>query len=358
MSFARPVTGPPNVPGPSRIMRRIGLWGAPGSGKTTFLAALNVAVLRGGHNWRIFGVDDEATAFLSESTAMLTERREFPEATTNLEHRSWVMMGETEVRYGSRWRRKTATVPVEFHLDMLDAPGAYFDSHSATGNGAVEEPVSDRLGFDDEDEEEARPLHEPFSDEEELVDNLATCDGIVYLFDPIREWKDGDAYRYFHRTFLKVAQRAMQSGRLVNARLPHYLAVCITKFDEPKVYLTARRRGYLTYDMTDPHLFPRVHEDAAEHLFRDLCRISATGNAEMVRSTIEKYFLPERVRYFATSAVGFFLGSSARFRDADFQNVVPLKDGRTRIRGEVHPINVVEPLLWLGQQLIDTPGMR
>lgn len=358
MSFARPAAAPPHAPGPSRIIRRIGLWGAPGSGKTTFLAALNVAVLRGGHNWRLFGVDDEATAFLSESTAMLTERREFPPATTNVEHRSWVLMSQAEVRYGPRWRRRTATVPVEFHLDMLDAPGSRFDSQGSGGNGAVKEPIGDRLGFDDEDDEDDAPFHEPLSDDEELIDSLATCDGILYLFDPIREWKVGDAYRYFHRTFLRVAQRAMQSGRLVDTRLPHHLAVCVTKFDEPKVYLTARERGYLTYDMADPYLFPRVHEDAAEDLFRDLCRISATGSAEMVRTSIEKYFLPERVRYFATSAVGFYLGSAARFRGADFQNVVPVKNGKSMIRGEVHPINVVEPLLWLGRHLADTPGVR
>ena len=152
MSFARPVTGPPNVPGPSRIMRRIGLWGAPGSGKTTFLAALNVAVLRGGHNWRIFGVDDEATAFLSESTAMLTERREFPEATTNLEHRSWVMMGETEVRYGSRWRRSarspargsapgpvTASAPPRPEADVV--PGRSYLAPAAVGPAMARGPA-------------------------------------------------------------------------------------------------------------------------------------------------------------------------------------------------------------------------
>ena len=48
-----------------RSLGRIGLWGAPGSGKTTFLAALNIAVNQAAaRELMIFGVDDASTDFL------------------------------------------------------------------------------------------------------------------------------------------------------------------------------------------------------------------------------------------------------------------------------------------------------
>jgi hypothetical protein len=40
----------------------------------------------------------------------------------------------------------------------------------------------------------------------------------------------------------------------------------------------------------------------------------------------------------------------ARFREDDNQNAVE-QDGRVRIRGQIHPINVLEPILWRGQSV-------
>ena len=39
----------------------ISMWGAPGSGKTTFLAALNIALTRWGKDWKVIGADEAST---------------------------------------------------------------------------------------------------------------------------------------------------------------------------------------------------------------------------------------------------------------------------------------------------------
>ena len=62
-------------------MRRIGLWGATQSGKSTFLAALYIAVSRAEHDLRIFGVNDPSTDFLVRNTSLLNSKHRFPEGT-------------------------------------------------------------------------------------------------------------------------------------------------------------------------------------------------------------------------------------------------------------------------------------
>jgi len=328
-------------------MRRIGLWGAPGSGKTTFLAALNVAVIQSREDLLIYGSDDEATDFLAENTSMLTTQRMFPPATQTLRPLSWALhlpvQRTTKKKFG---RQSTETVTLQFNIDLVDAPGATFrsvPSAAAGGAGAA-------LLFDDEESDA------PSAPEEEIIDHLAGCDGIVFLFDPIRERSAGDAYEYFQGTLLRIAQRRLGQGATVSPKLPQYLAVCVTKLDAPEVYRRAKMRGYKTFDQNDPYLFPRVGDEKAEQFFAELCTGTDVGNANLVMGAIGKFFMPTRVKYFITSAIGFYLGSATRFREHDYQNALPDRDGVTRIRGQIHPINVVEPLLWLGQCLSSLDG--
>ena len=329
------------APPAARVLRRIGLWGAPRSGKTTYLAALNVAVARSRQDLLIYGVDDEATEFLADNTDLLTKQRRFPPATESLHPLSWAMhmptQRVTQKRFG---RQTTETIPLQLNLDLLDAPGGIF----ASVQGGAASARSQDLGFDDDDDAVVR--EDP---EDELIDHLASCDGIVFLFDPIREQQEGDAYQYFQGTLLRIAQRRFSQGGTVSAKLPQFLAVCITKFDDPDVYRRAKLGGYRTFDDRDPFLFPRVHDDSAARFFTELCRVSDMGNADLVSGAIQKYFMPDRVRYFITSAIGFYVGRATRFREHDYQNAVRDSTGEVRIRGAIYPINVVEPLLWLGQ---------
>jgi energy-coupling factor transporter ATP-binding protein EcfA2 len=331
----------------SRTLRRVGLWGAPGSGKTTFLAALNIAITRSAQDLLIFGIDDESTEFLSENTSMLTKDRLFPPATEANRPLSWAMHVPAERSVKKRFGR-TISEPyhIQLNIDLLDAPGRSYASVRTAGGSQS----SAALGFDDDDDDASA------SPEEELVEHLAACDGIVFLFDPTREKTKGDAYDYFQGTLARIAQRRLTQNRERTVKLPQYLAVCMTKLDDPDVYRHVKRGGYRTFDEDDPFMFPRVHEDSAYHFFAELCRDSDVGNADLVQGAIGHFFMPDRVKYFVTSAIGFYLGNASRFREQDYKNTVEESAGSPRIRGAIYPINVVEPLLWIAQCLATTAG--
>ncbi|PRX66977.1 hypothetical protein B0I32_105417 [Nonomuraea fuscirosea] len=336
-------------PGPeprAPFQGRIGLWGAPQSGKTTFLAALRVAVDQGESDWWLHGSNDASTDFLTDMTHQLITLRQFPAATLNLPpNLQWVFRGEREVRRRTRFGlTRTEREVTAIMLDLLDAPGGMYRGDSRRSNAAP----SGRVQFHDDDGADAGDGRKDLSEEERLIDHLVSCDGLIYLFDPTRERSRRDSYDYFQRTVMQLAQRA--AGRSRDRFLPHHLAVCITKFDHPYVYEPAHRLGYAD-NTTKDEGFPTVPDALAAELFSVLCASDVQNSAVLLDKGIRTSFSPDRTRYFMTSAVGFYLDPKVRrFQPAQPWNVVeetgPEGD-TTRILGGVHPINVIEPLVWL-----------
>lgn len=312
--------------GDGRLQHGIAMWGVPSSGKTTFLAALSLALNQQEDDWNVIGVDTVSEKKLMELTTSLTKDRMFPPPTRGIDSYGWILNGlvsHTE-RNGMK-RRRQREVPVKISLDLVDASGEIGNPEQAT-----------------------------FSLREELVENLARCRGIVFMFDPVREFNEGDA---FDNTFGMLVQLAgkLQVAKNSNGRLPHHVAVCVTKFDEQRVIETANRLDMLEADPADRYEFPRVNDDDARDFFIKLCSVSGTGNGEMIPNTLERYFRRDRVKYFITSAVGFYVDPmTGKYDPDDPMNLLPANPPAQpfpRIRGPIHPINVVEPLLWLGRKV-------
>lgn len=302
----------------------IAMWGAPGCGKTTFLAALDIALDRVHGDWKVVGADGGSTEVLTRMSTSLAVHHEFPEATRGIERYKWCLVGQTEEPTRRWWNRGTVARNNKIGLDVLDATGELF----ASGYPA---------------------------DRRSLFDSLVASRGIVYLFDPIREYELGDAYENLHGVLAQISQRMLHMPEFTDGRLPHYLAICVTKFDEVRVLKTADRLNLLSVDPDDQYGFPRIVDDEdARRLFEELCDISASGNAELVLNKLTKFFRPDRVRFFATSAIGFHLDPRTnRFDPRDYQNLMPDAGSAKgyQIRSGVYPINVMEPLLWLAQRL-------
>jgi hypothetical protein len=316
------------VPAAETVLRKgITLWGASATGKTTFLAALYTALLDQDTGWRLRGEDRASTENLVKLTAKLAEDGVFPEATVGVQDYNWSLVGTAPRAikewhwYGPRRLDKHVVIP----LNIVDAAGEVSDAGQVYG----------------------REITQRF------VDNLANSIGIVFFFDPIREFEQGDAFRH---TFGVLTQLDSQMKR--RGKLPHYVTVCITKFDEQRVFDTAERLRMIDYDDSAPG-FPRVPEPDAREFFARLSAVSRTNSAHRVLPLLEQTFDKSRIRFFVTSAIGFYVDRySGMFDPRDYQQHIPqgAEGEMPRVRGVVRPINVVEPIVWLGRQLARTAG--
>ena len=186
-----------------------------------------------------------------------------------------------------------------------------------------------------------------------LIENLARSAGIVLFFDPISEFQRGDAFRHMYGVLTQVKAMLQRHGPL-----PHYVAVCITKFDEIPVFEAAQKLRVVEYDPYPPE-FPEVPDQYAREFFNRLVRLSKSDSAGLVLPMLEQTFRAERIKFFTTSAIGFYVDPQLDVFDPDdYQNHIPRENpgDRDYIRGGIYPINVVEPILWLGRNVAS--GLR
>jgi hypothetical protein len=213
-------------------------------------------------------------------------------------------------------------------------------------------------GRDDRDDDDlviggaggpAVPIEPIGSNDDRLLDHLQMCDGIIYLYDPERDAKTGDAFQYFYPVLEKLTSRVLGQRTYAGSKLPQHVAVCVTKFDMPDIFRTAQVRGYTVTDPRPPYL-PRIETDMAAAFFQELAE-SPNSNTDLVARGLQRHF--DTIEYFITSSIGFYV-SEGRFRSHDGMNVKRTGPGMGEfgIRGKVYPINVLEPLLWLHQSIV------
>src|SRR5262249_38391601 len=146
-------------------------------------------------------------------------------------------------------------------------------------------------------------------------------------------------------TVLELASRMSNAGRLKRGRLPHTLAVCITKFDDRRVFCKTYERGYVTLEPGGRGV-PIISDVNAAALFDNLCDESVPANdAALIRGTLARFFYPDRVKYFAISSLGFYVPPGGTFDPQDPSNL------DLRLRGEVRPVGVPELLLQLASRI-------
>jgi double-GTPase-like protein len=316
---------PPPNPGPPPS-RGIAMLGAQQTGKTTFLAALQIALLRKPDlGWSLTGDNPGSTQALISFMNSMSHDHEFPQATVAIENYRWSLEAELPkaIREWHWWGFRRKDLYIRVPLELMDAPG-----ESADGR-LLGRALSDRL-----------------------VENLARSAGIVLFFDPVSEFERGDAFVHSYGVLAQLRSQAARRGRL-----PHHVAVCITKFDEIRVLESAQKLRVVEYELGREE-FPQVPEEYAAEFFNRLIRLSRSDNAGLILPLLEQTFHKERVRFFVTSAIGFYLDPSIGVFDPDdYQNHIPgVPPEPDRIRGAIYPINVIEPVLWLGRNVARTAG--
>jgi hypothetical protein len=303
------------------------MWGGSGTGKTTFLGVLDIALNRKDYGLTMTGADDASVDMLTEMTETINDRREFPPATQSIDVFKWDIYSVRPPHPPPGGTAAPPTRPFKITLKLTDPSGELMK------RGQRSNP-----------------------DRKKLIDDIVDSTGILFMFDPIREFAQGDAFSTTNGVLKQLLLAfASKDPAKFTGRLPHYVAVCITKFDEPRILETARRMGVLRRDPHDPHDLPWVHNNDARKLLNSLTMVSGSGDGDMIVNALNTHFYPERVSYFVTSAVGLYVNpQTQKFDIDDPQNLIKNSAGMSnsaRIRGPVRPFNIVEPVLWLSEQI-------
>ena len=305
---------------------KIGIIGGTGSGKTTYLASLRISALLGeSGGWRIDGLDDiceGSELFLSDMTETLLTGS-FPGATSGtgkdlafmvsgtltqaIASRIVGLMGISDQLTSATLKRFKMARPVNFPLYFRDQPGVVFY--------------------------ETKETHD------KLWKHLADCTGLIYLYDYTTDAKSRyNNYLSLQKPTGFLFQELNRQGRLIEKKLHHHVAVCVTKFDDPTVYerLNSADLVEMRYDGV-----PFVSDaNSAFHTLADPLTVN----------TIKNYFHEENTHYFVTSSIGFYKssdGSIDPIREPNTEIVTENGERKLIIRGEIKPINVFDPLAWL-----------
>ena len=329
---------------------RIGLWGAPRSGKTTVIAAMPIAAMRSQDRlgrWLVSGVGGEATKVLTDNVERLVSGR-FPPPTDDFEGESimWSFQGKDDE-------------------PVAPSPPPSPERRRAWGRGARKAfagPVATRSSTLVDFTLELQDVNGEAYGREEFnltaVEHLAQSRGLIYVFDPVYDGEaELESFKYFYRTLQHVTSRVTAAGKMDDGLLPHHVSVLITKFDDPTFFKSAADAYWLNRDQTVAGM-PYVPIDQGALFFDWVCDKRQGGTAPLVRDALRAFFHQDRIEYFACSAIGFRLNPNGVFDYDDFVNVETV-DGKPRIRSEVRPVNVLEPLIRLERRIrLGLPAVR
>ncbi|MFF6951131.1 hypothetical protein ACFZAD_21070 [Streptomyces iakyrus] len=308
---------------------RVALWGPSGSGKTTFLWALLVADngTYSGSDWRISPNDAAAQALSMTAFSALALQNRLPNPDLSLVQPSaWMLSRDADLRRtpprgvpdflrGRRWREAGEETQIPTHIQ--DLPGRVFD-------------------FGDEQAKQFRA---------NAIRQLAEADAFVYLHDPLLDLDTEAQKSVAHFHGMLDAIEAVRPPELTGRRLEQHVAVCITKFDHPAVFDPAWEQGFATMNPA-----PHISQENARAYFDWLCeRHDYHRRTELLRKDLHTRFHQDRVRYYATSSLGYYREYDRPHNPRDMRMDSPsgqrgTPDGPVT-EGPVKPVNVLEPFV-------------
>lgn len=255
--------------GPKDI--RIGIWGPSRSGKTTYLAMLYSA-LEDSDEWRVQAGDDHADDFIDTHISEI-DAGKFPPATqptANLNIFTYILIPNFSQGTGSK-----------IVLNFIDAPGEFYED--IRGNGA-----------------QTVKIHEAQNNQDtsgDIVDYLRSCDGIIFLIDPIRSKKQGESYKtLLLRLFLEFQKRSRKNDNDKVTTLEQYIAFCVTKVDKEEIWSQGKKSADLAKDVM--------------------------GN-QFCTKKLKNFFSEGRYEFFSVASIGRYLDKDGKSREAVIYPDIP-----------------------------------
>lgn len=216
--------------GSSQDLIKLGLWGGPRSGKTTYLTMLQDSIQRGGSYLKIIDMDSEARRFVQYNSRLIANGK-FPPATDPAQNYRPNMMTYRLMNSASLRR-------IEIPLNFVDAPGEFYIQM------ANYEEVDWQAEPVEEADREAEPVEEDDSSSISIrgyIDYLIQCDGLIFMLSPDAPRDGSESYRNLLPRLFQVlrarARRLEKYSKLDNqGRLKQFIAFCVSKADRAEVW--------------------------------------------------------------------------------------------------------------------------
>jgi len=261
---------------------KIAMWGPSGAGKTTYLTRLCTMAMSKSSKWTITTADEDSKNFKSINVGRMIEEGLFPPP--------------NQVDADAKF--------YQFNFVPKKVEGGIIDWIIGTN----EAPVI-TIGLADVAGE--RYLNDPL--DSPLWQQLADSDGLICLIDPAnrRNWSITD-------NLLESLQLKLKdTNRLVKNKLPHYVAFCFSKIDQPEFIQYSGGR-----------------EEDKEELIKKLA-----FNPDLnLHRMLAQHVLPERLEYFFISSIGTEckpIGGGGEFSNPE----------------KLSQINLLKPFTWLMDQI-------
>lgn len=271
----------------------IGIWGAIGSGKTSYLAALIATMKNRPDLWGIHptALDRSDRQFYENVVPDFREGR-LP-ASTDVQSVDDVR----PLRYFISQRRPLGRER-RIELQIFDLPG--------------------RLSLLGDTNEGAGVQYSDIELERAYFQHLASCDGLLLMIDPHPNF--GAKGKTYHHAITRLLQNMRSVTGNERERLPHHICLCISKSD------------------LDVHFAHRDEADKyAQAILGKDTWAQVTQNAQM-----------RRVKAFSVSAVGRYTTPGGYSRP----NIAPVvspteREFRIPFPEKWEPMNILQPIEWL-----------
>jgi len=273
---------------------RIAILGLRGSGKTTFLSVLNLALTQKNSPWRIRPVGDSSIRTLSQLQENLFVQGRYPEG-TQVED-SIIFLVEKEAKL-------LGLQPgASFHIYIADVPG---------------EAVKGRSGS---------PIYHEFYEQ-----TLKGCSGIIFLLDPQEYWlndsidKNIDAYFPLFSSILAEIKE--------QAREDVFIAFCITKLDA---------------------ILPANSDFASHGVLKDIEILAERIIGRNTKNLIDNHFDSDHISWFPVSSTGYLTEGDQKATQFFIKEE---SDGSKRYSIKkpslLTPIGIAEALEWILNSVTD-----
>ncbi|MBD2463946.1 hypothetical protein H6G89_23370 [Oscillatoria sp. FACHB-1407] len=286
---------------------QIGIWGTTGVGKTTYLTTL-YQQLMSSPDW-IVDCDRETGNFILNHLRMI-QSGHFPPPTSVKDRlevlRFWL---NANTNYSTDFGSNS-----NIEIVFINAPGEFYEDIPFRNNDFAK--GEDDVVWD-------------------IVDYLVSCDGIVFLLDPLRSKEHGKNYSSLLWDLFYELLRRSETSNSDSTRLEQYLAFCVTKADREDVWQKAMNSESL------------VEEIVGERLFRRL---------------LNNFSMKGRYECFTMSAIGRYQDASGEWQEPVYSEILEdstLITQKIRNDVELQPINILAPIEWIvrGVQL-DPPKLN